>query len=91
MGPIDIDAFALTDEEVARRKTYLEMTADDERRLKKAHPLIQAQAEQIIERFYDYLLGHEHTRSLLSAPRSTWRAMAGREPPSTWYSPDRRA
>ncbi len=68
MGPIDIDAFALTDEEVARRKTYLEMTADDERRLKKAHPLIQAQAEQIIERFYDYLLGHEHTRSLLDAP-----------------------
>jgi signal transduction histidine kinase len=60
--------FTLTEEEVARRKRYLEITQEDEARLREAHPLIQAQAPRIIARFYDYLLSHEHTRRMLEAP-----------------------
>jgi signal transduction histidine kinase len=60
--------FNLTDEEILRRKAYLEITADDERRLREAHPHLQKHFEFIIDRFYEYLLSHEHTRVMLSAP-----------------------
>ncbi|HVR73614.1 MAG TPA: protoglobin domain-containing protein, partial [Planctomycetota bacterium] len=60
--------FTFTEEDLARRKEYLEITPEDEARLRDAHPFIQAQAARIIESFYDYLLGHEHTRSMLEAP-----------------------
>lgn len=60
--------FTVTDDEVLERKWYLEITAADEERLKAAHPLIQARAGEIIERFYEYLLAHEHTRKSLSSP-----------------------
>jgi signal transduction histidine kinase len=62
-GPV-----ALNPAEVERRKAYLEITPDDERLLREAHPLLQAHAGPIIDRFYDYLLAHEHTRRMLSEP-----------------------
>ena len=63
-----IGSFVLTAGEVEKRKRYLEITADDENRLKSAHPRIQARAPEIADRFYEYLLGHEHTRKMLEAP-----------------------
>lgn len=63
-----IGPFSLTPEEVERRKRYLEITPDDERRLREAHPHLQTHAQAIIDRFYEYLLGHETTRNMLSAP-----------------------
>ena len=61
-------ALSLTATEIERRKAYLEITPEDERRLKEAHPHLQGHASEIIDRFYQYLLAHEHTRIMLSAP-----------------------
>lgn len=63
-----IGSFTLTEDEVAKRKAYLEITPDDERRLTEAHPFLDRHTKVIIDRFYDYLLSHEHTRRMLSAP-----------------------
>ncbi len=65
---LKIGSFVLTDEEVRRRKAYLEILPADEQRLREAHPLLQEQARPIIERFYAYLLAHDHTRGMLRAP-----------------------
>ena len=59
---------SLGPEDIALRKAYLEITPEDERRLKEAHPHLQRHAPEIIDRFYAYLLAHEHTREMLSAP-----------------------
>jgi rsbT co-antagonist protein RsbR len=65
---MDASAFALSEEEVRRRKQYLEITPEDEARLREVHPLVQTQGQIIIERFYDYLLSHDTTRRMLEAP-----------------------
>lgn len=63
-----IGAFVLTEDEVLRRKAYLQLTEQDEQRLRAAHPLLQAHASAVIDRFYDSLLAHEHTRRILEPP-----------------------
>lgn len=63
-----IGGFTLTDAEVARRKAYLEIAPEDERRLRDAHEHLQKHAVEIIDKFYEYLFAHEHTRNMLSAP-----------------------
>ena len=65
---ITIGSFTLTDAEVAKRKAYLEISPEDEERLRAAHGHLQKHAQEIIDRFYEYLLGHEHTRRMLSEP-----------------------
>ena len=65
---ISIGSFVLTEAEVAKRKAYLEITPEDEERLRDAHGALQLQAKAIIDRFYEYLLAHEHTRRMLSEP-----------------------
>jgi signal transduction histidine kinase len=54
--------------DIERRKAYLEITSDDERRLHEAHPHLVAHAKEIIDRFYEYLLSHEHTRAMIADP-----------------------
>lgn len=68
-----IGSFLLTEEVVARRKAYLEIGPADEQRLREAHPHLQKQAASIIDRFYEYLLAHEHTRAALSSPGTVER------------------
>jgi len=63
-----IGTLVLTPEEVDRRKQYLEITPQDEQRLRDAHPHLVRHTPTIIDRFYEYLLSHEHTRQMLSAP-----------------------
>ncbi|KAF0246762.1 MAG: multi-sensor signal transduction histidine [Planctomycetota bacterium] len=58
----------LTPDDIARRKAYLGITAEDERLLREAHPLLAGSAEAVIERFYAYLLSQEHIRRMLEAP-----------------------
>jgi signal transduction histidine kinase len=65
---VTIGSFTLTEEEVAKRKSYLEITAEDETRLRQAHPHLQVYAPEIADRFYNYLLAHPHTREILSPP-----------------------
>jgi signal transduction histidine kinase len=64
----NIGSFVLGEEEVRKRKGYLEIGLEDERRLREAHPHLQRHTASIIDRFYDYLLGHEPTRLMLAAP-----------------------
>ena len=61
-------SLSLSDAEIEQRKVYLEITAEDERRLREAHPHLQRHSQAIIDRFYEYLLAHDHTRIMLSAP-----------------------
>jgi hypothetical protein len=63
-----IGSFNLTEEEVRRRKDYLEITQEDEQRLRDMHAHLQAYSQEIADRFYEYLLSHPHTRAMLSAP-----------------------
>jgi signal transduction histidine kinase len=63
-----IGSYVLTEQEVAKRKAYLEISPDDELRLREAHSHLQQHTKAVIDRFYDYLLSHETTRSMLSAP-----------------------
>lgn len=59
---------SLSAEEIRRRLSYLGITAEDERRLRDAHPHLQRHAARIIDQFYEYLLSHEHTKAMLSDP-----------------------
>jgi signal transduction histidine kinase len=63
-----IGSFVLNEEEVRKRKAYLEIGPDDERRLREANPHLQKHTSSIIDRFYEYLLGHEATRRMLEGP-----------------------
>jgi len=63
-----IGSFVLTEAEVAKRKAYLEVRPEDEQRLRDAHDHLQRHAKEIIDRFYEYLLAHEHTRAMLTEP-----------------------
>lgn len=65
---LQIGSFVLTPQEVEKRKTYLEITPADEQRLREAHPHLERHGQAVIDRFYEYLLSHEPTRQILSAP-----------------------
>ncbi len=67
-GVFRIGSFVLTEDEVRKRKAFLEIEEEDERRLREVHPHLVRHAETIVERFYEYLLSHEHTREILSEP-----------------------
>jgi signal transduction histidine kinase len=55
-----------TPEAWAEIKRFLEFDAEDERRLRDALERYGPHIEEIVERFYDHLLAHEATRSVLS-------------------------
>lgn len=58
----------VTDNDVQRRKDFLGITAEDERILREAHPLVVEHGARIIEQFYTWLLSNEPQRKLLSGP-----------------------
>lgn len=62
---VSIGSFTLTDTEVRRRRAFLEIGPADEARLKEGHSRLQRFADEIIERFYEYLLAQPHTREVL--------------------------
>jgi signal transduction histidine kinase len=66
--PLPIDTIPLSDVEVRRRKAYLEISPVDEARLLAAHQILERHAGGIVEEFYAFLLSHDHTRKMLSAP-----------------------
>lgn len=65
---VQVGPFLLTQEEVEKRKRFLELGEEDERVLREAHPVLVCHEQEIVERFYEFLLSHEHTRQMLSAP-----------------------
>jgi signal transduction histidine kinase len=62
-GPVRITAA-----EVKKRKAYLQISSEDERRIAKAHRTLEKHADEMIEGFYRYLFTHEHTRKILQSP-----------------------
>jgi signal transduction histidine kinase len=63
-----IGNWTLTEAEVLKRLAYHEITEYDIERLREVHGHLQANSGEIIDRFYTYLLNHEHTRSMLQVP-----------------------
>lgn len=66
--PFRVGRFLLTEEEVRKRKAFLEIQPEDEERLRRIHPLISQHVSEIVEKFYDFLVSHEPTREMLAAP-----------------------
>jgi len=62
-----IGSFTLSEDEVRKRRAYYEIGPDDERRLRDAQTHLRANAREIIDRFYAYLLSHEHTRRVVES------------------------
>ena len=64
-APFRIGDLVLDEAEVRQRRAYFEIGPEDERVLRDAHALLEPRAEDIIERFYEFLFEHEHTRRML--------------------------
>ena len=64
----DAPSLSLSSADVERRKAYLGITPEDERRLREIAPRLRPHAASIIDKFYEHLLAHGHTRDMLSAP-----------------------
>ncbi|MEK7866446.1 MAG: protoglobin domain-containing protein [Planctomycetota bacterium] len=69
-------AVELTEEEVRRRKEFLEFTQEDERRLVQLQPLAEKYADDVIEELYEHLLRFDETRKFLQDPRVLERVKA---------------
>ncbi|MEE9218424.1 MAG: protoglobin domain-containing protein [Acidobacteriota bacterium] len=66
--PFQIGKFVLTEEEVRRRRAFFEVDTEDERRLRAAERRLSGRLDEIIDRFYEFLLSQPHTRELLATP-----------------------
>lgn len=69
----DVD---LTEDEVRRRKEFLEFSQDDERRLVQLQPLAEKYADDVIEELYTHLLRFDETRKFLQDPLVLGRVKA---------------
>jgi methyl-accepting chemotaxis protein len=54
-------------QEVERRKNYLLITEEDSKNMQSNRELATANAEELIEQFYEHLLGHDETRAHLQS------------------------
>jgi len=66
--PFRIGNLVLTEQEVLRRKAFLEIGPGDEEALRGAHPHLLPRVPEIVEELYRFLLSQEHTRRLLTPP-----------------------
>jgi rsbT co-antagonist protein RsbR len=57
-----MDSLDITDEELERRKLYLGLCEDDERRLTEIHGLAGEYAQPVIDAFYEHLMGFAESR-----------------------------
>src|SRR6266568_6616565 len=58
----------LSDQEIARRKEFLEFRDEDAERLRGLHELARKYADVVIEDFYRHLLAFEETRAFFTDP-----------------------
>ena len=65
--PFRIGELVLTERELQKRKRYLEITPEDEERLRAVHEYLVPHLDEMVDRFYDYLLAHQETRRILTA------------------------
>jgi rsbT co-antagonist protein RsbR len=69
----------LTEEEIARRKAFLEFRAEDIERLQALHDLAEEYAEGVIEDFYAHLLSFEESRKFFTDPAVLARVKAAQK------------
>lgn len=68
-------SFHLTDEEIAKRKLWLELGAQDEELLTSiVHELVHSRIDEMMERMYGHFLSFEDTRSFFPDPKVVERA-----------------
>lgn len=67
-APSLMQAMGLTDQEIARRKAFLEFHDVDEQRLQSLHPVAQDYANQVIEDFYTHLLAFDESKKFFTDP-----------------------
>jgi rsbT co-antagonist protein RsbR len=58
-----------TDDEIARRKAWLEFAEEDVQRLRELNELAQGYADEVIEDLYRHFLSFEETRSFFKDPQ----------------------
>lgn len=63
------DGIEITEEELSRRKAFLELGLEDIKRLKAIEDLARHHADAMIEDFYAHLLSFEDTRAFFSDPQ----------------------
>jgi rsbT co-antagonist protein RsbR len=63
-----VDEMAISDQEIKRRKEYLNFSDEDEARLRGINPLAERYADSIIEEFYAHLFAFEETREFFRDP-----------------------
>lgn len=71
--------FAPTEEEIARRKAFLEFQNEDVQRLQELHALAQRFADEVIEDFYRHLLAFEESRRFFTDPAVLARVKAAQK------------
>jgi rsbT co-antagonist protein RsbR len=60
----------LTDEEIARRKEWMQFSADDVVRLAELNPLAEEYADVVIEALYDHFLSFQETKKFFADPKT---------------------
>ena len=53
----------ITEQQLERRKQFLQFGPEDEERLRKLAPLAESYADEVIEAFYQHLLSFEEMRA----------------------------
>jgi len=68
----------ITEEELARRKAFLELADDDVRRLTTVNDVARRYADSVIDAFYEHLLRFEETRAFFGDPQVLQRVRTPR-------------
>lgn len=74
-----LDSMGLDQEEIARRKKFLELDDKDVERLRRLHDLAAKYAGPVIEEFYDHLLRFDESRVFFKDPAVLERVKAAQK------------
>jgi len=69
----------LTEQEIARRKAFLEFHDIDEQRLRALHSVAQGYADEVIEDFYTHLLAYDESKQFFTDPAILARVKAAQK------------
>ncbi len=74
-----LQELGLTEEEIARRKAFLDFHEEDVERLRGLHELAQRYADEVIEDFYQHLLAFDESRRFFTDPAVLTRVKAAQK------------
>lgn len=67
----------MSDEEIAARKTWLELTAADEKNMLMLDEIVAAHVDELLDYLYDHFLAHDDTASFFPTAETLKKARAG--------------